>query len=61
MSEDDCRTWAISRVLYEGHSAYSDLAVQQDGTVLCLFEADKYTKLILARFNLAWLKEGKNL
>jgi sialidase-1 len=59
MSEDDCQTWPISRLLYEGHSAYSDLAVLDDGIVLCLFEADKYSKLILARFNEAWLKEGR--
>jgi sialidase-1 len=58
MSRDECRTWPVSRVLYEGHSAYSDLAVANDRTVLCLFEADQYSKLILARFNAAWVKEG---
>ena len=58
MSEDECRTWPISRLLYEGHSAYSDLAVLDGGTVLCLFEADRYSKLVLARFNAAWLKGG---
>ena len=58
MSKDECRTWPISRLLYEGHSAYSDLAAAQDGTVLCLFEADKYSKLMLARFNTAWVTGG---
>ena len=58
MSQDECKTWPVSRLLYEGQSAYSDLAVADDRTVLCLFEADKYSKLVLARFNTAWVKEG---
>jgi sialidase-1 len=58
MSQDDCQTWPISKVLYEGSSAYSDLAIANDGTVLCLFEADQYSKIILARFNLAWLTKA---
>jgi sialidase-1 len=55
MSADECQTWPVSRVLYEGSSAYSDLAVLPDGSVLCLFESDSYSKMILARFNVAWL------
>lgn len=55
MSVDDCRTWPVSKLLYAGSSAYSDLAVENDGTVFCLFEADRYSRLVLARFNLEWL------
>jgi sialidase-1 len=58
MSTDEGETWPVSRVLYEGNSAYSDLAVGADRTVLCLFEADKYTKIVLARFDAAWLAGG---
>jgi sialidase-1 len=58
MSENDCRTWPISRLLYEGSSAYSDLALADDHTILTLFEADDYSKLLLAQFNLAWLTAG---
>jgi|CZKY01.1.fsa_nt_gi sialidase-1 len=58
MSEDDCQTWPISKVLYEGSSAYSDLALADDDTILIFFEADDYSKLLLARFNLAWLTAG---
>ena len=57
VSEDDGRTWVVSRVLYSGSSAYSDLAVENDGTILCLFEADRYSRLVLARFRLDWLME----
>jgi sialidase-1 len=58
LSEDDCQTWPVSRLLYAGHSAYSDLAGPNDRELLCLFEADRYSKLVLARFNLAWVKGG---
>jgi sialidase-1 len=63
LSADDCQTWPMSRVLYEGSSAYSDLAIANNGTIFCLFEADRYSKLMLARFDFAWLSpadsEGK--
>jgi sialidase-1 len=55
MSEDDCATWPVAKVLYAGSSAYSDIAIGNDGTVLCLFEADEYSRLMFARFNLSWL------
>ena len=58
MSEDDCQTWPIARILYEGSSAYSDLAVAGDGSMLCLFEAEHYSKMILARFDVKELIEG---
>jgi sialidase-1 len=58
LSRDECQTWPVSRVLYAGHSAYSDLAVAADGTILCLFEAENYSKMILARFNIAWVTGG---
>jgi sialidase-1 len=39
--------------LDSGPSAYSDLAVLPDGTVLCLYEADN--NIACARFNLGWI------
>ena len=56
-SDDGCRSWQRSRVIYAGPAAYSDLAVTADGDILCLFEADNYTSLRLARFQPAWLDE----
>lgn len=52
LSRDDGRTWPVNTTLDPGPSAYSDLAVLPDGTVLCLYEADK---ILCARFNLEWL------
>ena len=70
LSEDDGLTWPISKVLEPGMSVYSDLAVLPEGTILCFYERGRdagsepkkpasYTFLTLARFNLNWLKTGK--
>lgn len=59
LSVDDCRTWAASKELFAGPSAYSDLAVLPDGTILCLYERGEksaYEKISLARFTAEWLK-----
>jgi len=53
LSPDDGATWPYSRVLNEGPSGYSDLAVAADGTILCLYECgeERYNqKISLARF-----------
>lgn len=57
-SYDECQTWPVSKVVHEGSAAYSDLAVADDMTVLLLYEADAYSRLALARFNLEWLTDG---
>jgi sialidase-1 len=38
LSYDEGETWPIAKVLQEGPSAYSDLAVLPDGNVGCLYE-----------------------
>ncbi len=64
LSCDECRTWPVSKVLEKGPSAYSDLAVDAGGDILCFYErgmidgmADT-AALTLARFNLTWLTDG---
>jgi sialidase-1 len=66
LSEDGGRTWPASKVLQPGPSAYSDLAVLPDGTVLCFYESGDpeaprkhgrpwaYSFLTLARFHPDW-------
>lgn len=58
LSEDDGKTWPISKTLYEGSSAYCCLTVLPDGTIGCLFERDSYRKITFARWTLDWLTGG---
>ena len=68
LSFDEGKTWPVSKLINEGHSAYSALAVSPDGTIYCFYEAGKdklisvsqmkYDKMVLARFNLAWVTDG---
>lgn len=71
LSYDEGQTWAVNKVLEPGYSAYSDLAVLPDGTLLCFYEhgrrddalkkkATSYAGLTLARFNLEWLTGGRD-
>jgi sialidase-1 len=61
-SEDEGRTWQVSRVLEPGISGYSDLAAAPDGTVYCFYERGGveakmfHTQyLTVARFPVSWL------
>lgn len=56
LSRDDGKTWPVKKALDAGPSAYSDLAVLPDGTVLCLYS--KNSDIVVARFNLTWLTGG---
>jgi sialidase-1 len=54
-SDDLGKTWSVVRVLHEGPSAYSDLAVAADGSILCLYEGGEksaYEKIMVARWKL---------
>jgi len=42
LSYDEGKTWPVSKVIYPGSAAYSDLIVLPDGTVGCLYERDRY-------------------
>jgi sialidase-1 len=58
ISSDEGRTWPVATVLYEGSAAYSDLAMTSGGDVLCLFEAESYSKMILTRMDVEGLTHG---
>ncbi|MFZ5830515.1 MAG: sialidase family protein [Planctomycetota bacterium] len=70
MSYDEGATWPVRKTLEPGFSAYSDLAVLPDGTILCFYERGKadgkstrptsYHYLTLARIDPAWLNDGKD-
>lgn len=52
ISGDEGRTWSISKLLYEGSSGYSCLAILPDVTVGCLYERDNYGKITYVRVEL---------
>ena len=60
LSRDEAQTWPVNKLLEDGPSAYSDLAVTPAGTILCFYGAGNKrhfsgSTLRLARFNLEWL------
>ena len=69
VSYDDGLTWPVARLLQSGPSAYSDLAVLPDGTILCFHESGtpkssrkykrpwQYSCLVVARFDRDWLSD----
>jgi sialidase-1 len=61
LSRDDGRTWTASRVLHEGPSAYSSLAVLRGGWIGCLHERGEkspYEAITFSRIAMAWLERG---
>lgn len=55
VSYDDGKTWPVNKTLEKGPSAYSDLAVLQDGKIVCLFEGNN--TITFAKFDLSWVTE----
>lgn len=65
LSYDEGTTWAVNRSIEPGWSAYSDIGVTPDGTILCFYGRGEKAgfagdRLTLARFNLEWLTDGKD-
>lgn len=58
LSEDDGSTWPFARLIEEGSSAYSALALLPDGAIGLLYERDNYGRLTFTRFNLSWIREA---
>lgn len=64
LSNDECQSWPVAKVLHPGPAAYSDLAVLPDKTICCLYErgdAHPYERLTLARFDRAWLTDDQSV
>ncbi|MGH9310331.1 MAG: sialidase family protein [Vicinamibacterales bacterium] len=63
VSYDEGQTWAASRVVHEGHAAYSSLVVLPDGRIGLLYERGEksaYERLTFATFPLDWLESGRD-
>jgi len=62
LSRDEGKTWPAARVLHDGPSAYSCLAVLPDGTIACLYERGEkspYETIACARLARGSLTEDK--
>ena len=57
MSYDEGHTWPASRVLEEGLSSYSDIAISVDGQILCFYETGAGEQMMLARFGPEWVED----
>jgi sialidase-1 len=63
MSYNDGRTWEVSKEIYEGPSAYSQIAILSDKTICVLFEMGKYDyreSLVFIKVDLEWLTDGED-
>lgn len=66
MSYDEGLTWPVEKVLFEKGAGYSDLAADNKGNIYCLYEiregddSDWKYRIVLQRFNLEWLTNGKD-
>ena len=66
LSYDEGETWPVQKVLHDKGAGYSDLAVDNNGTMYCLCEVRESSdnvwkyKMIIRRFNLEWLTDNKD-
>jgi len=72
ISYDECQTWTAGKVIDQGPSGYSDLAIAPDMTILCSYNVRPKpsasgkanwhddSSIALARFNLEWLTNGSD-
>ncbi len=59
-SYDEGASWPVSKILAEGPSAYSDLAIMADRSIGCLYETGEknpYETITFARFGFDWLEQ----
>ena len=66
ISYDEGMTWPVNKVVDAGGSGYSDLATGKNGMMYLLYEipgekGNWGAKVIIARFNLAWLTDNKDI
>ena len=66
ISRDEAQTWPVNKLIEDGPSMYSDIAVTPKGTILCFYgrsgdsqgvAAFAGGRLTVARFNLEWLEQ----
>ncbi|MCH9790158.1 MAG: glycoside hydrolase [Planctomycetes bacterium] len=59
LSEDEGKTWSVSRLVTPGSAAYSSLAMLSDSQVGLLYERDGYQKIEFVAFELDQFNTGR--
>lgn len=61
LSDDGAHTWSWSRLVWQGPSGYSSLALLRGGEIGLLYEwgeASPYEQIAFVRFGTGWLRQG---
>ena len=61
LSYNEGKTWPVSKLIHQGPSSYSSLAILPDNTIGLLYEGGEEHRrawIKFARFNLEWLTDG---
>lgn len=59
MTNDDCRSWPVSRLLYPGGAAYSGMTALPNGRIGVLYEKDDYRRISFVSISIDWLTGKK--
>lgn len=60
LSDDDGKTWTISKTVEAGPSAYSDLVIQDDMRIGVLYERGNQGGIYYTNFTLEWLSDSQS-
>lgn len=59
ISYDEGKSWVKEKIIYSGLSSYSDLAIDKNSQIYCLFEKE-YVTIELVKFDLSWITDGED-
>ena len=60
VSDDNGKSWPVSKVIEPESAAYSDIAVLPDNTILVLYETGKGKPVYCIRTNIEWILDKKD-
>ncbi|MFH1539189.1 MAG: sialidase family protein [bacterium] len=63
ISYDEGKSWPVAKLIYEGPSGYSDMAILPDMSIGLIYENGEkkyHEKLTFARLGLEWLTDGRD-
>ena len=61
LSDDEGKTWSISKTIDPGPSAYSDLVIQDNMRIGVLYERGNHGGIFYTNFSLDWLSDSQDI